>query len=79
MERQNIFDFEVIIWILQYSKAREDFQEFLSVNGHLLGQNCHINLVQLGLSQPDDSIVYKQSICQAKQELKRGALYVNWM
>ncbi|KAM5171175.1 apoptotic protease-activating factor 1 [Mantella aurantiaca] len=63
----------------QDSKAREDFQEFLSVNGHLLGQNSHINLVQLGLSQPDDSTVYKRSVGQAKEELKRGALYVNWI
>ncbi|XP_040200273.1 apoptotic protease-activating factor 1 [Rana temporaria] len=63
----------------QDSKTREDFQEFLSVNGHLLGQNSHINLIQLGLSQPDDSMVYKQSICQAKNELQHGALYVNWI
>nr|DBA30952.1 TPA: hypothetical protein GDO54_006873 [Pyxicephalus adspersus] len=63
----------------QDNKAREDFQEFLSVNGHLLGQNSHINLVQLGLSQPDESIVYRQSIHQAKEELQRGELYVNWL
>ncbi|XP_063783920.1 apoptotic protease-activating factor 1 isoform X2 [Pseudophryne corroboree] len=63
----------------QDSKAREDFQEFLSVNGHLLGQNSHINMVQLGLSQPDDSAVYKQSIQQAKEEVKQNALYVNWI
>ncbi|XP_075712830.1 apoptotic protease-activating factor 1 isoform X2 [Rhinoderma darwinii] len=63
----------------QDSKAREDFQEFLSVNGHLLGQNSHINIVQLGLSQPDESAVYKHAILHAKEELQQGALYVNWI
>ncbi|KAM4037968.1 apoptotic protease-activating factor 1 [Anomaloglossus baeobatrachus] len=63
----------------QDSKAREDFQEFLSVNGHLLGQNSRINLVQLGLSQPNESAVYKHAIQHAKEELHRGALYVNWI
>ncbi|XP_068133091.1 apoptotic protease-activating factor 1 isoform X2 [Hyperolius riggenbachi] len=63
----------------QDSNAREDFQEFLSVNGHLLGESSNINLVQLGLSQPDDSAVYEQSIRQAREELQQGALYVNWI
>ncbi|KAM4677518.1 apoptotic protease-activating factor 1 isoform 1-T2 [Discoglossus pictus] len=63
----------------QNSKSREDFQEFLSVNGHLLGRNPHINIVQLGLSQPEDSEVYKQAIVQAKNELKKGAFYINWI
>ncbi|XP_066447490.1 apoptotic protease-activating factor 1 isoform X1 [Eleutherodactylus coqui] len=63
----------------QDSRAREDFQEFLSVNGHLLGQNSHINVVQLGLSQPNESAVYKHAIRRAKEELQHGALYVNWI
>ncbi|XP_073412985.1 apoptotic protease-activating factor 1 isoform X1 [Dendrobates tinctorius] len=63
----------------QNSKAREDFQEFLSVNGHLLGQNSPINIVQLGLSQPNESAVYKLAIRHAKEELQKGALYVNWI
>ncbi|XP_044136567.1 apoptotic protease-activating factor 1 [Bufo gargarizans] len=63
----------------QDSKAREDFQEFLSVNGHLLGQNSHINMVQLGLSQPNESAVYKHAIQHVKEELQQGALYVNWI
>ncbi|XP_069829126.1 apoptotic protease-activating factor 1 [Dendropsophus ebraccatus] len=63
----------------QDSKAREDFQEFLSVNGHLLRQNYHINMVQLALSQPNESAVYKHAIRHAKDELHQGALYVNWI
>ncbi|CAJ0932592.1 unnamed protein product [Ranitomeya imitator] len=63
----------------QNSKAREDFQEFLSRNGHLLGQNSPINIVQLGLSQPNESAVYKHAIRHAKEELQKGALYVNWI
>ncbi|KAM4749517.1 apoptotic protease-activating factor 1 [Rhinophrynus dorsalis] len=60
-------------------KGREHFQEFLSVNGHLLGQNPSLNIVQLGLCQPEDSEVYRKAILQAKEELKSGALYVNWI
>ncbi|KAM8974302.1 apoptotic protease-activating factor 1 [Pelodytes ibericus] len=63
----------------QDSKAREHFHEFLSANGHLLGQNPPINIVQLGLCQPEDSEIYKQSLRQAKKELKHGAFYVNWL
>ncbi|XP_053572985.1 apoptotic protease-activating factor 1 isoform X2 [Bombina bombina] len=63
----------------QDNKGREDFQEFLSVNGHLLGRNPHINIVQLALSQPQDSEVYKQAISQAKWEQSKGSLYFNWI
>ncbi|MEE6479988.1 hypothetical protein FKM82_012429 [Ascaphus truei] len=63
----------------QDSKGREHFQEFLSINGHLLGRNPHIDIVQLGLCQPEDSEVYKQAIVQAKEEVERGAFYVNWI
>ncbi|XP_072002429.1 apoptotic protease-activating factor 1 isoform X2 [Engystomops pustulosus] len=69
---QNILD-------KQDLKAREDFQEFLSVNGHLLGQNSHINLVQLGLSEPNESAVYKHAVRHAREKLPQGALYVNWI
>ncbi|KAG8578473.1 hypothetical protein GDO81_010505 [Engystomops pustulosus] len=69
---QNILD-------KQDMKAREDFQEFLSVNGHLLGQNSHINLVQLGLSEPNESAVYKHAVRHAREKLPQGALYVNWI
>ncbi|KAG8439474.1 hypothetical protein GDO86_005618 [Hymenochirus boettgeri] len=63
----------------QNTKAREHFQEFLSVNGHLLGLNPEISIVQLGLGQPEDSEVYRQAILQAREELKSGAFYVKWM
>ncbi|XP_041441017.1 apoptotic peptidase activating factor 1 L homeolog isoform X1 [Xenopus laevis] len=63
----------------QNAKAREHFQEFIAVNGHLLGLNPDISIVQLGLGQAEDSEVYKQAILQAKEELKSGVLYVNWI
>uniref|UniRef100_A0A8C5MZN3 Apoptotic protease-activating factor 1 n=1 Tax=Leptobrachium leishanense TaxID=445787 RepID=A0A8C5MZN3_9ANUR len=63
----------------QDGKIREHFHEFLSANGHLLGQNPPINIVQLGLCQPENSEVYRQSLQQAKEELKNGSFYVNWL
>ncbi|XP_053320787.1 apoptotic protease-activating factor 1 isoform X2 [Spea bombifrons] len=63
----------------QDSKAREHFHEFLSANGHLLGKNPTVNVVQLGLCQPQDSEVFRQSLQQAKEDLRYGAFYVNWV
>ncbi|CAH2277399.1 apoptotic protease-activating factor 1 isoform X1 [Pelobates cultripes] len=63
----------------QDSKIREQFQKFLSANGHLFGLNPPINIVQLGLCQPEDSDIYRQALQQAKEELKNGGFYVNWL
>ncbi|XP_042326099.1 apoptotic protease-activating factor 1 isoform X1 [Sceloporus undulatus] len=59
--------------------ARENFQEFLSLNGHLLGRQPSLDIVQLGLCQPEDSEVYRQAKLQAQQGLDKGSFYVEWM
>ncbi|KAL7982514.1 hypothetical protein Chor_010112 [Crotalus horridus] len=59
--------------------ARENFQEFLSLNGHLLGHLPFLDIVQLGLCQPENSEVYRQAKLQAQQELSKGSLYVEWI
>ncbi|KAG8138001.1 putative Apoptotic protease-activating factor 1 protein [Naja naja] len=61
------------------TNAREDFQEFLSLNGHLLGHLPFLDIVQLGLCQPENSEVYRQAKLRAQQELSKGSLYVEWI
>ncbi|XP_074082752.1 apoptotic protease-activating factor 1 isoform X2 [Macrotis lagotis] len=58
---------------------RENFQEFLSLNGHLLGRQPFPNIVQLGLCEPETSEVYRQAKLRAKQEVDKGKLYLEWM
>uniref|UniRef100_A0A8C0P004 Apoptotic peptidase activating factor 1 n=1 Tax=Canis lupus familiaris TaxID=9615 RepID=A0A8C0P004_CANLF len=57
----------------------ENFQEFLSLNGHLLGRQPFPNIVQLGLCEPETSEVYQQAKLQAKQEVDHGMLYLEWI
>nr|XP_023415719.1 apoptotic protease-activating factor 1 isoform X4 [Loxodonta africana] len=57
----------------------ENFQEFLSLNGHLLGRQPFPNIVQLGLCEPETSEVYQQAKLQAKQEVDNGTLYLEWI
>ncbi|KAM8780063.1 apoptotic protease-activating factor 1 isoform 1-T3 [Rhynchonycteris naso] len=57
----------------------ENFQAFLSLNGHLLGRQPFPNIVQLGLCEPETSEVYQQAKLQAKQEVDNGVLYLEWI
>uniref|UniRef100_A0A8D0XUE4 Apoptotic protease-activating factor 1 n=1 Tax=Sus scrofa TaxID=9823 RepID=A0A8D0XUE4_PIG len=57
----------------------ENFQEFLSLNGHLLGRQPFPNIVQLGLCELETSEVYRQAKLQAKQEVDNGMLYLEWI
>ncbi|KAG7456229.1 hypothetical protein MATL_G00249560 [Megalops atlanticus] len=61
------------------STVRGQFQEFLSLNGHQLEQRPLPDLVQLGLSQPSSSEVYRQALQQAQERVRRGALYLDWV
>ncbi|XP_078091593.1 apoptotic protease-activating factor 1 isoform X2 [Mustelus asterias] len=61
------------------SAVRENFQEFLSLKGHLLVQKPFPDIVQLGLCQPDSSEVYRQANLQAVEWAKKGAVYLEWM
>uniref|UniRef100_UPI00398E8893 apoptotic protease-activating factor 1 isoform X2 n=1 Tax=Pristiophorus japonicus TaxID=55135 RepID=UPI00398E8893 len=61
------------------STVRENFQEFLSLKGHLLVQKPFPDIVQLGLCQPDSSEVYRQAKLQAVEQTKKGAVYLEWM
>ncbi|EGW12747.1 Apoptotic protease-activating factor 1 [Cricetulus griseus] len=57
----------------------ENFQEFLSLNGHLLGRQPFPNIVQLGLCEPETSEVYQQAKLKAKKEVDSGRLYLEWI
>ncbi|XP_057597284.1 apoptotic protease-activating factor 1 isoform X2 [Hippopotamus amphibius kiboko] len=57
----------------------ENFQEFLSLNGHLLGRQPFPNIVQLGLCELETSEVYRQAKLRAKQEVDNGMLYLEWI
>uniref|UniRef100_A0A493T0Y2 Apoptotic peptidase activating factor 1 n=1 Tax=Anas platyrhynchos platyrhynchos TaxID=8840 RepID=A0A493T0Y2_ANAPP len=59
------------------SIVRENFQEFLSLNGHLLGRQPFPDIIQLGLCQPDTSEVYQQAKLRAQSET--GAFYLEWI
>ncbi|KAL7867558.1 hypothetical protein SRHO_G00089420 [Serrasalmus rhombeus] len=61
------------------SEVRLQFQEFLSLNGHQLEQRPFPDVVQLALSQPHSSEVYKQALLQAKERANRGQLYLDWV
>uniref|UniRef100_A0A674D402 Apoptotic protease-activating factor 1 n=1 Tax=Salmo trutta TaxID=8032 RepID=A0A674D402_SALTR len=61
------------------SEVRGHFQEFLSLNGHQLEQRPFPDVVQLALSQPDSSEVYRQALLQAQERATRGGLYLDWM
>ncbi|XP_071242984.1 apoptotic protease-activating factor 1-like isoform X3 [Salvelinus alpinus] len=61
------------------SEVRVHFQEFLSLNGHQLEQRPFPDIVQLALSQPDSSEVYRQALLQAQERATRGGLYLDWV
>lgn len=63
----------------QDTTIRENFQEFLSLNGHLLGRQPFPDIVQLGLCQPENSDVYRQAKLQAQQKLDKRSFYMEWM
>ncbi|XP_041833714.1 apoptotic protease-activating factor 1 isoform X2 [Melanotaenia boesemani] len=56
-------------------EVRSQFQEFLSLNGHYLEQRPFPDVVQLALSQPHASEVYKKARLQALHRAKSGKLY----
>uniref|UniRef100_A0A673KUR6 Apoptotic protease-activating factor 1 n=1 Tax=Sinocyclocheilus rhinocerous TaxID=307959 RepID=A0A673KUR6_9TELE len=60
-------------------EVRLQFQEFLSLNGHHLEQKPFPDVVQLALSQPACSEVYRQALMQAQKRASRGQLYMDWV
>lgn len=65
--------------ITQNSEVRSQFQEFLSLNGHQLEQRPFPDVVQLALSQPQTSEVYRQALQQAQNRASAGKLYFDWL
>ncbi|XP_045927934.1 apoptotic protease-activating factor 1 isoform X2 [Micropterus dolomieu] len=61
------------------SEVRSQFQEFLSLNGHQLEQRPFPDVVQLALSQPHTSEVYRQALLQAQDRTSKGKLYFDWL
>ncbi|XP_034718930.1 apoptotic protease-activating factor 1 isoform X1 [Etheostoma cragini] len=61
------------------SEVRSHFQEFLSLNGHQLEQRPFPDVVQLALSQPHTSEVYRQALLQAQDRASKGKLYFDWL
>ncbi|XP_031714792.1 apoptotic protease-activating factor 1 [Anarrhichthys ocellatus] len=59
--------------------VRSQFQEFLSLNGHQLEQRPFPDVVQLALSQPHTSEVYRQALLQAQDRASMGKLYFEWL
>ncbi|XP_037551896.1 apoptotic protease-activating factor 1 [Nematolebias whitei] len=57
------------------SEVRSQFQEFLSLSAHHLEQRPFPDVLQLALSQPHTSEVYRQARQQAQNRAKRGKLY----
>ncbi|XP_069020980.1 apoptotic protease-activating factor 1 isoform X3 [Embiotoca jacksoni] len=55
--------------------VRSHFQEFLSLNGHQLEQRPFPDVVQLALSQPHTSEVYRQARLQAQDRASTGGIY----
>uniref|UniRef100_A0A8C6UHS9 Apoptotic peptidase activating factor 1 n=1 Tax=Neogobius melanostomus TaxID=47308 RepID=A0A8C6UHS9_9GOBI len=55
----------------------KEFQEFLSLNGHQLEHRPDV--VQLALSEPLTSEVYRQARMQALQQSSRGKLFFDWL
>lgn len=68
-----------VLLYTQNSEVRLQFQEFLSLNGHHLEQRPFPDVVQLALSQPTHSEVYRQALMQAQQRASRGQLYLDWV
>ncbi|XP_040886079.1 apoptotic protease-activating factor 1 isoform X1 [Toxotes jaculatrix] len=60
------------------SEVRSQFQEFLSLNGHQLEQRPFPDVVQLALSQPHTSEVYRQALQEAQDRASTGQLYFDW-
>ncbi|XP_048886829.1 apoptotic protease-activating factor 1 isoform X1 [Brienomyrus brachyistius] len=62
------------------STVREQFQEFLSVNGYHLEQKPFPDVVQLGLAQPNSSEVYRQAHLRAQERASGGGeFYLDWV
>ncbi|XP_076014962.1 apoptotic protease-activating factor 1 [Genypterus blacodes] len=61
------------------SEVRSQFQEFLSLSGHQLEQRPFPDVVQLALSQPHTSEVYRQALLQAQEQASKGKFYVDWL
>uniref|UniRef100_A0A674N9A8 Apoptotic peptidase activating factor 1 n=1 Tax=Takifugu rubripes TaxID=31033 RepID=A0A674N9A8_TAKRU len=61
------------------SDVRSQFQEFLSLNGHHLEQRPFPDVVQLALSQPHASDVYRQALQEAQEQASTGKLYFDWL
>ncbi|XP_058264012.1 apoptotic protease-activating factor 1 [Hemibagrus wyckioides] len=61
------------------SEVRQQFQEFLSLNGHQLEQRPFPDVLQLALAQPHTSEVYRQAFLQAQEKASRGQLYLDWV
>ncbi|XP_035535114.1 apoptotic protease-activating factor 1 isoform X1 [Morone saxatilis] len=61
------------------SEVRSQFQEFLSLNGHHLEQRPFPDVVQLALSEPRTSEVYRQALLQAQERTSAGKLYFDWL
>uniref|UniRef100_A0A671MPA7 Apoptotic protease-activating factor 1-like n=1 Tax=Sinocyclocheilus anshuiensis TaxID=1608454 RepID=A0A671MPA7_9TELE len=61
------------------SEVRLQFQEFLSLNGHHLELRPFPDIVQLALSQPVCSEVYRQALMQAQKRASRGQLCLDWV
>uniref|UniRef100_A0AAQ5Y8I2 Apoptotic protease-activating factor 1 n=1 Tax=Amphiprion ocellaris TaxID=80972 RepID=A0AAQ5Y8I2_AMPOC len=61
--------------ILDKEVMRSQFQEFLSQNGHQLEERPFPDVVQLALSQPHNSEVYRQARLQAQDRTSTGKLY----
>uniref|UniRef100_A0A8C8DZU3 Apoptotic protease-activating factor 1 n=1 Tax=Oryzias sinensis TaxID=183150 RepID=A0A8C8DZU3_9TELE len=61
---------------LEYGSILDkEFQEFLSLSGHYLEQRPFPDIVQLALSQPHTSEVYRQARLLAQERAKDGKLY----
>uniref|UniRef100_A0A8C3A8M0 Apoptotic peptidase activating factor 1 n=1 Tax=Cyclopterus lumpus TaxID=8103 RepID=A0A8C3A8M0_CYCLU len=60
-------------------EVRSQFQEFLSLSGHQLEQRPFPDVVQLALSQPHTSEVYRQALLQARDQAGTGKLYFEWL
>uniref|UniRef100_A0A8C4IV36 Apoptotic protease-activating factor 1 n=1 Tax=Dicentrarchus labrax TaxID=13489 RepID=A0A8C4IV36_DICLA len=65
--------------ILDKEVMRSQFQEFLSLNGHQLEQRPFPDVVQLALSEPRSSEVYRQALLQAQDRTSAGKLYFDWL
>ena len=63
---------------VQDGHVLEDFQHFVSVNAHLFVEKPVPDLIQLSLSEPTDSEVYKQALEEATKCAREGALYLKW-